>query len=177
MSILFMWNLALVGAIAGVGLAATIWAIASSGQADSSRARFDHCTARGLLLSSSSSSSSSYYWWGWRIEPVQKAHAQKATEQQDANRIRPFEPGFYEKVSCLIDYGETRPYSVIIIVAEQNKDLLIERLKLDHGATQVVRGLQLSFVTAKIPITEIPNLANYDFIILVADGERKLQPT
>lgn len=167
-----MWNLVLVGAIAGVGLAATIWAIAYSGQADSSQARFDQCTARGL---SSHSSSSFYNWWWTGL--AQKAHAQKVTEHQDANRIGPFEPGFYDKVSCLIEYGETRSYSVIIIVAEQNKDLLIERLKLDHGATQVVRGLQLSFVTAKIPINEIPNLANYDFIILVADGERKLQPT
>ena len=90
------------------------------------------------------------------------------------NRIKKFDGQFYEKVISMIESGENRHYSTIIIVPDEGKQLLQKLLEDVHNAKNVSRGEVLSFVTANIPIQEIPELADYEFIIRIGDGEEKL---
>jgi hypothetical protein len=86
------------------------------------------------------------------------------------------DPFFRDRINCMIEHGETRQYGVIIIVADENKDLLIKTLTEDHGVKEYGRGKALSFVTANVPIQEIPKLGQYDFVGIIGDGEAKISP-
>jgi hypothetical protein len=97
-----------------------------------------------------------------------------------------FEPGFYKKIRDMRNAGETREYSVIFMVkkadgigvnakmvAEINKNNLEDALTHIHSATNVKQTKILSFVTARVPLAEIPKIASYDYVVGIGDGELK----
>ena len=93
----------------------------------------------------------------------------------DDTRVKKFDSDvFYGKILSLIKLGETRSYGIIMIVSDQNKITVEDILKTKHHATNVFAGERLSFVTAQVPLQEIPKLADYDVISLIGDGEQKI---
>ncbi len=95
-----------------------------------------------------------------------------------------FDHGFYQKIQGLIQkdpqvghvsiHNDTRYYNTIIVVvrdegdgigsdevAGKNKDAVVKMLEL-VGARNIVSAQSLSFVTASIPVEEIPGLSLHD---------------
>ncbi|MDA7958960.1 MAG: S8 family serine peptidase [Nitrosopumilus sp.] len=109
-----------------------------------------------------------------------------------------FDDGFYEKISRIMEepplpgdpgvHDGTRYYDVIVVVgrgagdvqdpdeiARKNKAALVERL--GHlGARQIVAAESLSFVTASIPVAEIPGFSLHDEVYKMGDGELEVVP-
>ncbi len=105
-----------------------------------------------------------------------------------------FDGGFYDKIQSLIsevpqdgDYGVhdgTRYHDVLIVVARddgdddrdadetarENKDAIVKRLDL-LGARNIAAAESLSFVTASIPVADIPGFSLYDEVYAMGDGE------
>jgi hypothetical protein len=92
----------------------------------------------------------------------------------DDTRLKKFDDDvFYGKILSMIELGEPRSYGIIMIVADQNKDKVENLLKTKHNATGIGVGQRLSFVTAQVPVQEIPKLADYDIIARIGDGEER----
>ena len=104
-----------------------------------------------------------------------------------------FDDGFHQKIQDLIpgepkegDYGVydgTRYYDVLIVVSRddgdgrgadetalENKDAVAKRLEL-AGARNIVAAESLSFVTASVPVADIPGFSLHDEIYSIGDGE------
>ena len=63
------------------------------------------------------------------------------------------------------------------VVAQENKENLASILRDTHGATDIYVAEKLSFVSATIPVSEIPKLSEYENIVSrVGDGEQKVFP-
>ena len=109
-----------------------------------------------------------------------------------------FDEGFYQKIQDLIKetpqegdpgvYDGTRYYSVILVVtrddnddrtgdetAKENKDALVKRLEL-LGARDIVAAESLSFVTASIPVGEVPGFSLHNEVFKLGDGELPIFP-
>lgn len=107
----------------------------------------------------------------------------------EPDSIRKYDRGFYEKISTLIDKGKTHEYEVIILVkktpegnldaksvAKKNKDNLAVALTKNHNVKNLYKAQILSFITASVPIPEIPKLADYDYVFGIGDGESPIFP-
>lgn len=104
-----------------------------------------------------------------------------------------FDDGFYQKIQNLIleepqegDFGVydgTRYYSVVTVVsrdngdggdpeaaAEENKASLVRRLEA-LGARDIAAAGSLSFVTASIPVADVPGLSLRGEVFKMGDGE------
>ncbi len=104
-----------------------------------------------------------------------------------------FDDGFYDKIRNLITeepqpgdpgvYDGTRYYNVIIVVsrddgdardpdetAKENKDAIVKRIKI-AGARDITPAGSLSFVTASIPVADIPGFSLHDEAYRLGDGE------
>ena len=107
-----------------------------------------------------------------------------------------FDDGFYQKIQQMID---TKPqdgapnvhdgkiyHTVVFVVARddgdlrssdevasENKEALAKRLA-DSGALNIRQGEVLSFVTASVPVTELPGLSLHDEIFGIGDGELEI---
>ena len=104
-----------------------------------------------------------------------------------------FDDGFHQKIQGLITeepvegeygvYDGTRYYDVLIVVsrddgddrnpdetAEENKDAVVKRLEL-LGARDVISAQSLSFVTASIPVADVPGFSLHDEVYALGDGE------
>lgn len=112
---------------------------------------------------------------GWGQPNVRKVPPFCPERPLTKNDLNKFEP-FITDIQKSIDEGETRLYSIIIIPwdADNNKKRVTQLLKSCHGAENVHAGTILSFVTAKIPITEIPKIAQYGIISMIGDGEKQI---
>ena len=108
-----------------------------------------------------------------------------------------FDDGFYEKIQSLIledpqdgDFGVydgKRYYNVIIVASRDDGDdrdpdetarenkAAIEKRLLHMGARDIVVAESLSFVTASIPVADIPGFALDDVIYKLGDGEEKVE--
>ena len=114
----------------------------------------------------------------------------------DTNAEHKFDNGFYQKIQDLIKepppkgdvYGasaDSRYHNVIIVVsragddktgddtAKENKDALVKQLKL-IGSRHIVAAESLSFVTASIPVDEIPDFALNHKVFKLGDGEQDI---
>ncbi len=110
-----------------------------------------------------------------------------------------FESGFHAKVLDLMQeppsdgdpgvFDGSRYYDVIIVVARddgdgrdhdktaaENKAAVVEKLK-SLGARDIASARSLSFVTASIPVAEIPGFALHDEVYKMGDGELRLVPS
>ena len=98
-----------------------------------------------------------------------------------------FEPWFWEKVKALEANGTTRLYAVGLGIDcsayENNKtaaynfrtevaDLLAQK----HNATILSVGKVLSYISVEVSVPEIKNIAAYEFIELLGDGEAEIIP-
>ncbi|MDA8001579.1 MAG: S8 family serine peptidase [Alphaproteobacteria bacterium] len=104
-----------------------------------------------------------------------------------------FDDGFYQKIQNLIDaepragdpgvFDGVRYYDVILVVsrddgddrdpdevARENKEDVVKRLGL-LGARDVVAAETLSFVTASIPVAEVPGFSLHEDVYKLGDGE------
>jgi len=109
-----------------------------------------------------------------------------------------FDAGFYAKIRGLIAEDPqdgnpgardgTRHYSVIIVVsrddgdargpeetARENKGAVAKRLEL-VGARDIAPAGSLSFVTASVPVADIPGLSLHDEVYRLGDGELPAVP-
>ena len=107
-----------------------------------------------------------------------------------------FDDGFYEKISRIIEepqlsgdpgvFDGARYYNVILVVsrgdgpdpdmvARENKDALVERLEA-LGARDIAAAESLSFVTASIPVAEVPGFSLHDEVFKLGDGELPVFP-
>ncbi len=109
-----------------------------------------------------------------------------------------FDDGFYQKIQDLSKetpqegdpgvYDGTRYYSVILVVnrddgddrtgdetAKENKGALVKRLEL-LGARDILAAESLSFVTASIPVGEVPGFSLHDEVFQLGDGELPIFP-
>ena len=123
------------------------------------------------------------------------SYSQLSNNQQNLSdtNITKFETDFYEKINNVINtkitlsdtFTELEYYGIVILVnnvnnfgsydeniSQQNKNDLEDLLINIHGAKDVVKGQNLSYVTAYIPIQEIPKLSFYDFVHIIGDGQR-----
>jgi len=76
----------------------------------------------------------------------------------------------YGHILDLIEQGETREYDLIFY--NTDADLLEDALKENHGVTKFSKGSYLSFITASVPVQEIPEVASYNFVGQIDDGEQ-----
>lgn len=114
--------------------------------------------------------------------------------KSDNERKKKFDVGFYDKIQQKIkhEYDSTEYHTVIIYLktddislypegliqksrAMVNKDLLAYNLEKVHDGKNIFKAKELSFVSAQIPVKEIPKLADYEFSYLIGDGESKVQ--
>ena len=109
-----------------------------------------------------------------------------------------FDDGFYQKIQELIntepidgDYGVydgERYYDVLIVVsrddgddrtpdetAKENKDAVVKRLNI-LGAKNIFAAESLSFVTASIPVSDVPGFSLHDAVYALGDGEIVITP-
>ncbi|MDA7944184.1 MAG: S8 family serine peptidase [Nitrosopumilus sp.] len=107
-----------------------------------------------------------------------------------------FDPGFHAKVLDLMReppsdgdpgvFDGSRYYNVVIVVARDNGDgwdhdktaaenkvAVVEKLK-SLGARDIASARSLSFVTASIPVAEIPGFTLHDEVYKMGDGERRI---
>ncbi|ABK77169.1 hypothetical protein CENSYa_0536 [Cenarchaeum symbiosum A] len=108
-----------------------------------------------------------------------------------------FDAGLYAKVLDLVQedpqggdpgvFDGVRYYNVIMVVsrddgdgrgpeetAQENKDSIVRRLNL-LGARDILAAESLSFVTASIPVVEIPGFALDNSIYRMGDGEEEVR--
>lgn len=104
-----------------------------------------------------------------------------------------FDVGFYEKILALSllepdegarnVYDGVRYYDTIIVVsrddgdsrsgdetARENKDAIVKRLQA-VGARNIIAAESLSFVTASIPVADIPDISLHEEAYKIGDGE------
>ena len=109
-----------------------------------------------------------------------------------------FDDGFYQKIQNLIDaepragdpgvFDGVRYYDVILVVgrddgddrdpdevSKENKAALVKRLEL-LGARDIVAAGALSFVTASIPVAEVPGFSLHEEVFKLGDGELPVIP-
>ena len=102
----------------------------------------------------------------------------------DSELISKFEPWLWEKVQCLEANGTLRSITVVVginctaygndVVAAYNfKESIANLLIQDHNVTILSVGTVLSYVTAKIKVSEIKKIATYQFVDGLGDGEAK----
>jgi hypothetical protein len=106
-----------------------------------------------------------------------------AAPEEKLDSVKKIDSDFYEKISLMIEKGETRDYDVIIYVsrpspdadgrqvAKVNKDVIENNLKTKLHSKNVLKANVLSFVTATIPLKEIEKLAKDDRVFQICDGE------
>ena len=103
-----------------------------------------------------------------------------------------FDPGFYNKILDIMDdpviegdpgvFDGTRYYDTILVIsrggidgdltAKQNKESLLIKLN-EIGARDIYVAEILSFITASIPIGEVPGISIHDEVYALGDGEQK----
>ena len=91
-----------------------------------------------------------------------------------------FDPGFYDRVQCLINLQEseqldTRYYGTTLIIYGNENKRFIENILEEIGARSIYVA-SLSFITADIPIHDIPKLSTYQQIYAIGDGEGVILP-
>jgi len=110
--------------------------------------------------------------------------------KSENERMKKFDIGFYDKINSKINLQneETEYYTIIVFLKNDDPDVypkgfapksksfvnkisLANNLEKYHGATDVYVGHTLSFVSAKIPVSEIPVIADYENIFILGDGE------
>jgi len=114
--------------------------------------------------------------------------AQVADKPQKPFVKEKFDQGLEKKIRDIINAGDERDYNVIIYVnkiaengldaksvAKNNKDRLEDVLKRVHNARDIQQAKILSFVTATMSTKEIEKLADYDYVIRIGDGEKKME--
>jgi hypothetical protein len=119
---------------------------------------------------------------------IQNASFSVAPDNTPQDKKQKFDQGFYEKIHDKINAGETREYNVIVyvkkltvngedakIVAKKNKDKLEDVMIKIHKAKNKYKAQVLSFVSASVPLKEIPRLADYDYVAEIGDGELKVE--
>lgn len=78
---------------------------------------------------------------------------------------------FYRELLLMINNKETRDYGIIITGDTEN---ILKVLSEKHNATSINESNRLNFVTAKIPVNEILEIAKYPFVLGIGDGEEEL---
>ncbi|HUT06473.1 MAG TPA: S8 family serine peptidase [Nitrosopumilaceae archaeon] len=111
--------------------------------------------------------------------------------KSENERKKKFDSGFYDLVQEKIQNKTqtTEYYDVIIMVkkveeegldkktvANNNKNKLEYVLRNHYGVTEYYKAETLSFITARVPISEIPRLADQDFVGILGDGEIEIKP-
>ena len=109
-----------------------------------------------------------------------------------------FDGGFYDKIRGLMAeapqdgdpgvYDGERYYNVMIVVgrddgdgrgsdetAKENKDAVVKRLQL-LGARDIMAAESLSFVTASVPVADVPGFSLHDEVYAIGDGELPVTP-
>ena len=103
-----------------------------------------------------------------------------------------FDPGFYNKILDIMDdpviegdpgvFDGTRYYDTILVIsrggidgdltAKQNKESLLIKLN-EIGARDIYVAEVLSFITASIPVGEVPGISIHDEVYALGDGEQE----
>ena len=101
-----------------------------------------------------------------------------------------FDPGFYDKILDIMDdpiiegdpgiFDGTRYYDTILVIsrggidgdatAKQNKESLLIKLN-EIGARDIYVAEVLSFITASIPVGDVPGISIHDEVYALGDGE------
>ena len=104
-----------------------------------------------------------------------------------------FDPGFYDKILDIMDdpviegdpgvFDGTRYYDTILVIsrggidgdltAKQNKESLLIKLN-EIGARDIYVAEILSFITASIPVGQVPGISIHDEVYALGDGELKM---
>lgn len=91
------------------------------------------------------------------------------------HRAKYYDTGLFERIMELINAGVTRDFGLVFFGGD--KDQTVEVLK-KHNATNISKGERLSFVTASIPVREIPKIMAYDFVGIIGfGGSRGIEST
>ena len=103
-----------------------------------------------------------------------------------------FDPGFYDKIKDIMDdpviegdpgvFDGTRYYDTILVIsrggidgdvtAKINKESLLIKLN-EIGARDIYVAEVLSFITASIPVGELPGISIHDEVYALGDGEQE----
>jgi hypothetical protein len=105
----------------------------------------------------------------------------------DANRIHPLSSTtlnieqndpLIKKFDSISFYGEilemikTNPDKEVGVIITGDKDEIENTLRIKHGITEIGKGKYFSFVGAKVQVKEVPEIASYDFVHSIVDGEQ-----
>ncbi len=102
-------------------------------------------------------------------EIAYNGHACKG--QQEMVNIAKFDSGLFDRIGEMLEANVTGSYSVLLIVSDVDKRAVEQILTDCHGAKDVGAGETLSFVTASVPLGEIPTLSAYDEVQRIGAGE------
>ncbi|MBA4719397.1 MAG: hypothetical protein HRO68_10000 [Nitrosopumilus sp.] len=80
-------------------------------------------------------------------------------------------PEYYDVIILPLRNSDTEDLQTTI---ELNKDQIVDDLLTNYNAKNVYKGQKLSFVTASVPVIEIPILVDDKIISLISDGELSL---
>ena len=78
---------------------------------------------------------------------------------------------FYGKILELI---KTDPDKELGLMITGDKDEIENILRAKHGVTEIGKAKNLGFVGAKVQAKEIPEIAGYDFVRSITDGEQRV---
>jgi len=78
---------------------------------------------------------------------------------------------FYGELLLMIENNETRDYGIIVY---GDKKKISNALQEKHNASHINEATRLSFVTTKVPVNEILEIAKYSFVHSIGDGEQEL---
>ena len=91
--------------------------------------------------------------------------------QQETVNTGKFDPGLFERIGKMLNANVTNSYSVLLTVSDGENQAVEQILVGCHGATDVVATGSPSFVTAGVPLVEIPTLSAYDEVRQIGAGE------
>ena len=83
--------------------------------------------------------------------------------------------GNEEKDKLVKKLQESKPKFIKKDVSNGNKNKLVYDLVTNHDVSKYFRAQHLSFVTAQVPIDEIPKLASYEHVVKIGDGRLEVK--
>lgn len=106
---------------------------------------------------------------------------------QKIDPIQKFDAGLFDKLTRISLDRDNHDYTVILYVvkdpfgkndakagAKKNKDTLANILQDFHNAKKVFKAKALSFVIVTLPAKERLNVAKYDYVYSIGDGEAEI---
>ena len=120
--------------------------------------------------------------YGYMLQPIHCLGFDDKIPIEESSNNGKFEPKLWEKIQAFKINGTTTNLSLMIWLNEVSdlqtkinvfklKDYTIHLLTTKHNSTVYYVGRRLPVIMAKVPVAEAENLALYEFIERIGDGD------